>query len=531
MIAFTFFGACAITVLSFAADDDAGRMIAVTMVTGAYGTMLGDALRARWQDSFWLAPYAPVNIRRMRKLETCGALPDLIRVGVIGLLMAVFGCIAGWPYAALKALPVAAAAMVTGMIFSSGRWGKIMLWTSGIGATAWSASEIMQRQLVPGAIGHGYLHGWLPAFPWSLWAGNWSHILPRLLVFSAAMVVVFFEWRKAWRGADIAAAWNPQPQEIESDLHEEWAEPNEPHEITEADDPRPALRYDARAAVTQGWVGLAAYVHFDHVTWIDKWLWKSLDPRQRMLCCLGIYGTRLWLRRVRSAGILLAVSVALFWTFRLSMQHHLGPTMAEYGVLVGLPALGFAIIAFACSGPGKHSTLEPWTGTFNPGLQRSISPLAIFPITPGEWERCAVKEWLVRASFVALIWSIAAVAAALIFLNNPSLRELLGWFIAPWLLWAAMLPCSVGGRLLRAHYGSTQGIVLGSWLFLSFMMMAISPAAIVVAIIGFALRHFPTFAGGMAFAAVAGWAGLRFAVASCRNLKADVAYEAAGKPQ
>jgi hypothetical protein len=417
------------------------------------------------------------------------------------------------------------------MLFSSGRWGKIMLWTSGIGATAWSAIEIMQGELGPGAIEHGYLHGWLPAFPWSLWTGDWSLIFPRLLVFAGAIVVAFFEWRKAWRGADIAAAWNPQPQEIESDHPEEWAKPNHPLEMTEADDPRPALRYDARATVARGWIGLAAYVHFDHIARIDKWLWKSLAPRQRMLSCLGIYGTRLWLRRVKTAGILLAVSVALFWTMRLSMQNHLGSTMAEYGVLMGLPTLGLAFVAFACSSPGKNSTLEPWTGAFNPGLHRSISPLAIFPISPGEWARCAVREWQVRASFVALIWSIAAVAVALVFLTNPSLRELFGWFIAPWFWWAAMLPFSVGGRLLRAHYGSTQGIDLGSRLFLSLMMMAISPAATVVVFIGFALRHFPTFAGGMAVAAVAGWAGLRLAVASCRNMSADIAHEGVGKTE
>jgi len=141
-----------------------------------------------------------------------------------------------------------------------------------------------------------------------------------------------------------------------------------------------------------------------------------------------------------------------------------------------------------------------------------------------------VREWLVRACFVALIWSAAAVAIALAFSTNLSLRDLFGWFVAPWFWLAAMLPISVGGRLLRAHYGRTQGFILGSRLSLSLVLMAISPAAIVVVIIGFALQHFPTFAGGMAVAAVAGWAGLRLAVASCRNMRADIAYDVTGKP-
>jgi len=61
--------------------------------------------------------------------------------------------------------------------------------------------------------------------------------------------------------------------------------------------------------------------------------------------------------------------------------------------------------------------------------------------------------------------------------------------------------------------------------------MAISPAAVVVGIIGFWLRHFPTFAGGMGVAAIAGWAGMRMAVANCGHMRADIAYDVAGNPQ
>ena len=343
--------------------------------------------------------------------------------------------------------------------------------------------------------------------------------------------MVFFEWRTAWRGVDIAAVWNRQPPENESDLPDEGTAPSQGQETTEADDPRSALRDDLHASVTRGWVGLAAYVHLDQISRFDRLLWKFLVPRQRMLSCLGIYRTRLWLRGVKIASALLAASVALVWTMRLAMQDSLGPTKAEYGVLLGLPALGFAVIAFASSAPGRNSTLEPWTQPFKPGFQRWIAPLAIFPISPGEWARCAGREYQVRACFVALISSIAAVATAPAFSTNPSLREIFGWFMAPWLLLAAMLPFSVGCRLLRAHYGSTQGFIVGSRLFLSLVVMAISPAAVVVVIIGFELRHFPTVAGGLVVAAFAGWVGLRLAVATCGNMMADIAYDVAGKPQ
>lgn len=256
-----------------------------------------------------------------------------------------------------------------------------------------------------------------------------------------------------------------------------------------------------------------------------------MSPRQRMLSCLGIHRTHRWLRRVKIASILLVALVALVWMIRLSMENRLGPTMTEYGLLLGLPALGIALIAFVASSPGNNSTFEPWTEQFKPGFQRSIAPLAIFPISPAEWARCAVREWQVRASFVALIWSIAAVAVALGFSTDFSLRDLFGWFVAPWLWLATMLPFSVGGRILRAHYGSTKGLDVGSRLFLSLVLMVISPAAIVVVMIGFALEHFPTFAGGLAVAAVAGWAGLRMAVASCGNMRADIAYDVTGKPE
>jgi len=354
LIALTLVGACVIAGLSLAAVSDTGRMVAVTLVTGACGTLLGAELRARWQDGIWLAPYAPVDIRGMRRVETRAALPNLIRIAVMGLLMAIFGSFAGWPFAVVKAVPVAASALVTGMVFSSGRWGKIILWASGLGATGWSVAEIMRKDLGPGSIAHGYLDGWLPAFPLSLWAGDGALFLPRLAVFALALAVVSREWRKAWRGVEIAAAWNPQSPGNQSDLPAAEETPIESHEAEETEDPRPALRDDVRATVTRGWVGLAGYVDGSQLGRIDKLLWKYLLPRQRMLSCLGIYGTKLWLRRVKIAGILLIAGVALVWTMRLAMQNHFGPTMAKYGVLLGLPALGIALFAFAFSSPGPH---------------------------------------------------------------------------------------------------------------------------------------------------------------------------------
>lgn len=528
MIALTFFGACVIAVCSMAAEKDEERMVAVTLVTGVHGTVLGRILRARWQDGVWFASYAPVNNREIKSLETRAALPNLIRWSGMGLMMAVLGCLAGFPSAMVKAMPVAASAMVIGMVFSSGRWGKIMLWVSGVGSTGWTFAEMMNQDLRHGSIAIGFLQGWLPAFPLSLWAGDAALLIPRLTVFVAAVAVIFFEWRKVWRGVDLPVEWSPQGQENPSDLPDADAEPIEAHET---EDPRPALRDDVRATVTRGWVGLAGYLRFNQIGWLDRLLWKYMVPRQRLLSCLGIYGTSCWLRRVKIASILLAVSVALFWTMRLSMENYLGAMMTARGEMLVFPAIGIAFFAFAFSSPGSNSTFEPWTKPFKPGFQRSIAPLAIFPISPSEWARCAAREWQVRAIFVALIWSVATVAVALGFFTELSVRNLFGWFVAPWCWLAAMLPFSVGGRLLRAHYGRAQGFILGTRLLLPLALMAISPAAIVVVIIGFALRHFPTYAGGITVAAVAGWAGLRLAVASCGNMRADIAYDATEKPQ
>jgi hypothetical protein len=290
------------------------------------------------------------------------------------------------------------------------------------------------------------------------------------------------------------------------------------------DDPRPELRYEVRSTVTRGWIGIAAYVHDDHFAWIDRFLWKSLVPRQRMLACLGIYETKLWLRKVKLSCVLLSSSVIMFWTMRYSMERHFGTTMAEYGILLGLPALGCALFAFATSFPGAKSIFEPWTSPFNPGLQQSISPLAIFPISPAEWARCAAREWQMRACLVGLMWSVATVAAALAFTQNSSLRNLVICGFVPWLLLASLLPFSVGGRLLRAHYGSPQGFVLGTRLLFSLVFMVISPAAAVVGIIGSALGNFPILTGGLVIASITGLAGLRLAVASCGNMRTDIAF-------
>lgn len=523
MIASVFIGASMIAVFSLAAEDDTTRMVAVALVTGIYGTLLGGVLRARWEDGVWLAPFAPVNARVMRNLETRGALPDLIRVFLIGLAMASLGSLAGWPHAPLKALPVAGSSMVIGVLFAGGCWGKYMLWASGIGATAWA----LAGQLETGTLSYRYLHGWIPAFPLSLWTGNSSLLVPRLIVFAVALLVVFFEWRKAWQRPDpeFPSVERSDDDQDEVSDHETTFDP-----LPEPADPRPGLRDEVRATVTRGWIGLVAYVHANHIAWMDRWLWKSLVPRQRMLACLGMNGTWLWLRKVKLACALLAVSVALFWMMRLSMERHLGSAMAEYGILLGLPALGFALFAFAASFPSAKSIFEPWTSPFKPGLQRYISALAIFPITPAEWARCASREWQLRACLVASIWSIATVATALAFVENAAPRDFCGWILSPWFLFAAMLPFSVGGRLLRAHYGKTQGFILGARLLFSLGMMVISPAAVVVGIIGIALQHFPVFAGGMAVAFITGSVGLRMAVASCGNMRNDITFDAEGEP-
>src|SRR6476646_8656349 len=114
--------------------------------------------------------------------------------------------------------------------------------------------------------------------------------------------------------------------------------------------------------------------------------------------------------------------------------------------------MGLLLFAFVLSLPSGQSLFEPWTSPFRPGFQKHISPLAIFPITPDEWARCAVREWWPRACLAASIWSVASVASALAFVDNPSLRDLVCWMLVPWFLFASMLPFSVGGRLLRAHY-------------------------------------------------------------------------------
>lgn len=527
-VALVAMGAFMIAALSLAAEGDRGRMVAVTLITGILGGLMGGALRARWFDGALLAYFAPVGLREIRLLESRGAHAVILRLAIAGMVMAALGCLPGGPSSSLNALPVAAAAMATGMVFSSGKRGKLILWTSAIASIAWSAFEVSRTDL--GSLRYGFIHGWLPAFPWSFWAGGSSHVLLRLLAFTSGLAVVFFEWRKAWRGAGGFQAWNSLSHAETKALSSH--EPELPEIVDrEEEDPRPELRTGLRATVTRGWVGLGAYVPFDRFSRIDKLLWRSLVPSQRLLACLGTFGAFAWFRRVLLSTALLAAAVAIIWVMRFSWQGRLGPVMSGYGIFLGLPALILTAVATARSGPGSLSTFAPWIEPFRPGLQRAIPPLAIFPLSPVEWSRCATKEWLIRASVVALVWSLAAVAVAPAVLTESGFRNLFAWFMTPWLWLAAMLPFSVGSRLIRAYSGQLRGAHASSRVFVSLLLMAISPAATVVVVIGFALRHLPAFAGGIAVAAIAGWAGLRLTLAVCRDMRFDAAPAGMQDPQ
>jgi hypothetical protein len=529
-VALVAMGSFMIAALSLAAGGDRGRMVAVTLITGALGALIGRSLRARWFDGALLSHFAPVDLREMRLLESRGAYAIALRLAVAGMVMAALGCLPGGAFSAIKALPVAVTAMATGTAFSSGGRGKLILWTSAIGAIAWSVFEVSRTGLGPGSIAHGFIHGWLPAFPWSLWSGGSSHIIVRLFVFSVALAIVFFEWRKAWRGPGLFQAWDPPPKEGGDDAPAAEAASSE-SSAEEEKDPRPELRTGLRATVTRGWVGLGAYVPFERFSKIDRLLWRSLVPNQRLLACLGTFGAFAWLRRIIVSSGLLASAVALVWTMRLSWQGRLGPAMFEYGILLGLPTLVLTAVAAARSGPGALSTFAPWVEPFRPGLQRAIPPLAIFPLSPVEWSRCARKEWYVRGPVVALVWSFAAVAVAPALLAEAGFRSLFAWFMTPWLWLASMLPFSVGSRLIRAYSGRLRGTHASGRVFLALFLMAISPAAVIVVVISFALRHLPGFAGGMAVAAIAGWVGLRLALAVCGDMRFDAAPAEAQDPQ
>lgn len=528
-VALVAMGAFMIAALSLAAEGNRGRMVAVTLTTGVLGGLMGGALRARWFDGALLAYFVPVGRREMRLLESRGAHAVILRLVIAGLAMAALGCLPGGLSSSLKALPVAVTAMATGMLFSSGRRGKLILWSSAIGSIAWSVLEVSRTDLGPGSLGYGFIHGWLPAFPWSLWAGDTSHLLLRMLAFAAALVIVFFEWREAWRGSDVFQAWNPPSVPDARELSA--PEPELPEIVHLEEDPRPELRTGLRATVTRGWVGLGAYVPFDRFSRIDKLLWRSLVPDQRLLACLGTFGAFAWFRRIILSIGLLAAAVTFVWIIRLSWQGRLGPVMFEYGAFLGLPALVLTVIAAARSGPGTLSTFAPWVEPFRPGLQRAIPPLAIFPLSPVEWSRCATKEWLIRTPVVALLWSLAAVAVAPAFPVEIGFRNLFAWFMTPWLWLAAMLPFSVGSRLIRAYSGQLRGAHASSRVFLALLLMAVSPAATVVVVIGFVLRHLPAFAGGIAVALVAGWAGLRLALVVCGDMRFDAAPAEMQDPQ
>lgn len=525
-VAIVALGAFLIAVLGAGADGDAGRGAAVTLVTGSFGSIAGASLRARWFDGSLMLAFAPITPGGMRKIESRGAVPTLLRLFVSGLAMAALGSIPGGAHFIPKALPAAAGAMLIGACLASGRWGKYLLWTSFLGAIVWSILSIAQQDLGPGSIRSGFTHAWLPALPWSLWAGDTSYLLPRLAVFAVCLGLSFREWRKAWvlsaEQLERLHKVEALPQAVEASAGQMQAgEPAIDHE--EEEDRRPVLRSDLRATVSKGWVGMAGYVNPAWLTRLDWLAWRSMLPRQRLLWCLGLYGARGWMRNTLIGAGLLALAVALAWTMRLSAENKLGPAMKSYALLMIFPALIAAVIAASKCWPGHLSGFAPWLHLFRPGF-RAIPMIAIFPVSPRQWVGCAIREWLVRGAWTALIWSLAALAVGAIFAVEPmGFRYLFGWFMIPWLWLGAMMPVSVGGRLLRSCSGPLRGAHASSLVFVALLLFGLCAVATFATIIAFWQRYLPVFAGGIAVAFIAGWAGLQLALGIAGNMRLDAA--------
>lgn len=533
-IALIAMGAFLIALLGIAADDDAGRGTALTLVTGAFGSIAGTSLRARWYDGNLMLAFAPISPGGMRRIESRGALPTLLRLFGTGLAMAALGAVPGGPLFILQAVPAAACAMLIGAMLASGRWGKVILWASFLSGLAWSFLLILENDLTGGTMRSGFLRAWIPALPWSLWVGDYSDLLPRLAAFAACLALCFREWRKAWVLSEQQLQLLHKAEALPHDVPavaEEKAEVPAPaadhgtllQEAGAEEDRRPVLRSDLRATVSKGWVGMAGYVNPAWLSRLDWLAWRSMVPRQRLLWCLGLYGARRWMQNTLIGAGLLAAAVLLVWTMRLSAENKLGPVMNNYALLMIFPALIAAVIAASKCWPGHLSGFAPWLQLFRPGF-RAIPMIAIFPVSPRQWVGCAIREWVVRGAWTAVIWSLAALAVGAIFAVEPlGFRYLFGWFMVPWLWLAAMMPLSIGGRLLRACSGPLRGTHASSMVFVALLFFGLCAVATFATILAFWQRYLPVFAGGIAVAAIAGWAGLQLALTVAGNMRLDAA--------
>lgn len=495
----------------------AGGSTGIATASGVAGVFLAFCLRSRWRDQAWLTEWTPAChavARRIQTREILGLLSPLaISVFATSAGMAGLSAATGM----VEALGAASLAMATGFLLCGGRFSERILWASGI----WSAAcgilspwLLDDRSDFPQRIVDSAAAGWLPVQPWSLIHHASRTGMLQGLLLAAALAISLRDWRRSWQDrscvpAALAFRELVVPEEPPGALEDAVTveDPGEPDE---------EQRAMIRKQVAFHWFGLAGYLPDRPMPRLDRWIWRWLTPRQRLISTLGSHDAFGWFARTRWSILSLGGLAALSALPRLAMrQADFGAVFDEHAFWLPVAMIALFSVAVMFGWPASRSRFQPWLDLMDaPGIGR-FPAMAMLPVCPSEWMRAAAKEWTARALWISIFWTIPVLAwLPLLPAEGPIIFTLPA---APFLLHAGLFPLSAMHRLIRPVAGSVfsiHGITRTVPAFAAGLACATATLAAVVAMAAGLTTTGPAM---LLVAATFGWFGLQLILDRCRN--------------
>jgi len=389
------FFAIAVALIKWLADLFGG--VGIGLPCGAAGLLLGMAARGSFLSHDWVAFWAPVDHRAMRRIQmdSFGGIvwwSCLWVGGAVGL----GACLLG-PMSVLDAVGAAGVAMLTGFALA---WGKVTINACWVGGAALGAAYFYDRVL--GRSGGNSFewalewlpHVWLPSMPWS-----WFTMPVPYAGLQAVLIggVIAFACRAFWKGW-----WEWNPLLVMEELEEEPGEPVE--DEGEAD-----VMSNIRKSVHHAWFGMAGYLPQTEARWFDQALWWWFAPRERWLSSIGSAGARMWFaesfRGIVCLIVMALLVLALPWEWVEVM------IVKVPWLVFGTPVVLLAI-AIVSMWPGRQSAFQSWLFGFFPEGLGVVPALSILPVTAREWMLAMWKEWMARSLWTGA-WFGAMVALTL----------------------------------------------------------------------------------------------------------------------
>lgn len=466
-----------------------GGATGIGIGAGLAGAFIALCLRSRWQHQAWLTEWTPASHAIVRRIQSRELLSQIAPIANTVLLTSVGIAALSPATGVVDALAAAWFALLAGFLLAGGRISTGILFASAIGVAGYSllspwlldnSARWMTRLL------HGAAAAWLPVLPWSNVVhgspgGSLSWLAP-----GAALVISLREWRRSWTTALAHPARLDFAAKSDEDYEaEEILEDNPESESQEpaAEDQRKLIRQQ----VAFGWFGMAGYLPHRPMPPVDRWIWRWLTPRERLISTLGSHDAFGWFAQTRWAAISLVIMAGLGWLARWTRQQAVAGSWIDVPAYAWIAAFAAPVAVTLISGwPARRSRFQLW---LDPMAAQGISrfpAFALLPISPGEWLCAAAKEWFARSCWISLLCSLAIMVGFPGLVSGDAAPWSIGLVALPWLLFTALFPISAMNRLLRAVAGpATRAYGLGFSLLASLSaFLGLFPMALAILALG-----------------------------------------------